>query len=127
MTPILPAAQEYAALFEAMRPRLTDNQLAMLRYHLKQGRPVTATELANHVGYVDWRGVNAQYGRIGAMLRELDPRLRALDGQESHAFASFSQIPRKDESYPEWIWTLHRPVEDALHLLPWVSSSARAG
>jgi hypothetical protein len=123
----LPTAHEYAALFEALRPRLTDNQLAMLRYHAEQARPVTATELANHVGYADWRGVNIQYGRVGKMLRELDPRLQELEGQESHAFASFHQIPRKDESYPEWIWTFHRPVEDALQSLPWVSSSPRAG
>lgn len=120
MPPALPSAGEYAAMFEQLRPRLTANQVAMLRFHLARERPVTATELAAHVGYADWRGVNVQYGRVGAMLRELDPRLRDLEGQESYAFARFDQIPRKDESYAEWTWTFHRPVEDALRTLAWV-------
>ncbi len=123
MLPALPSAAEYATMFEQLRPRLTENQVAMLSFHLAKERPVTATELAEHVGYADWRGVNAQYGRVGAMLRGLDPRLRELEGQESYAFARFDQIPRKDESYPEWIWTFHRPVEDALRTLPWISGS----
>jgi hypothetical protein len=55
------------------------------------------------------------------MLRQLDARLRSLGGQKSYAFAAFYQIPRKDESYPEWIWILHRPVEDALRSLDWIS------
>jgi hypothetical protein len=121
MAPDLPSAAEYAELFEQLRPRLTENQISMLRFHLAKERPVTATELADHVGYADWQGVNVQYGRIGSFLRELDDRLRLLEGQESYAFARFDRIPRRDSSYAEWVWIFHPPVEEALRSIPWAN------
>lgn len=95
MAPNLPSVSEYADLFNRIRPRLTDNQVSMLRFHLAKERPVTATELADHVGYAGWQGVNVQYGLVGSRLRELDDRLRRLEGQKSYAFARFDQIPRR--------------------------------
>jgi hypothetical protein len=117
----LPSAAEYEELFQQLRPRLTDKQISMLSFHLAKDRPVTATELADHVGYADWQGANVQYGRIGSLLRELDNRLRQLEGQESYAFARFDRIPRRDGSYAEWVWILHEPVEEALRSISWVN------
>jgi hypothetical protein len=119
----LPTSDEYRRLFEEIEAAgaFTDGQKRMLKYHVEVERPVTATELAEHVGFEDWRGVNLQYGRVGKLLRERSAVLAALDGQESHAFARFDQIPRKDKTYPEWVWTLHPPVVDALRRLPWLT------
>jgi len=115
----LPTASEYRRAFRAIDARLTENQRAMLKYHLRRGSPVTATELAEHVGYKDWRGVNAQYGRIGALLRKESHILASMAGQASHAFASFDKIPRKGGGYSEWIWTLHDQAKEALNSLGW--------
>jgi hypothetical protein len=118
MTNVAPAStQEYRRAFVRILPMLTPNQLDMLRYHLGKQRPVTATELAAHVGYADWRGVNAQYGRIGADLRKQSARIAKMEGQKSHAFAEFAQVPRKNRSYPEWEWTLYPAVRRALNSL----------
>ena len=115
----LPTAAEYRRAFGAIRARLTKNQLRMLEYHLRRRNPVTATELADHVGYKDWRGVNAQYGRVGMLLRQNSAALTGVGGQASHAFASFDKIPRKGGGYTEWIWVLHDPAREALNVLGW--------
>lgn len=115
----LPTAAEYRRAFSAISGNLTENQRRMLEYHLRRSSPVTASELAEHVGYKDWRGVNAQYGRLGALLREKSGVLAAMAGQASHAFASFDKIPRRGGGYAEWIWTLHEPAREALNSLGW--------
>lgn len=110
----VPTKTAYVKAFRAILPTLTHKQIAMLEFHVKAGRPVTATELAELVGYVDWRGVNSQYGRIGSLLREQGPAFAGMPGQASHAFSSFDKIPRKDRQYAEWIWILHEPAREAL-------------
>lgn len=115
----LPTPSEYRRAFRAIFERLTVNQRHMLEYHLRRSRPVTATELAGQVGYKDWRGVNAQYGRIGALLRKQSQVLAGIPGQASHAFAWFDKIPRKGGGYSEWVWTLHDPAREALNSLGW--------
>src|SRR5436305_5038256 len=100
--PYLPTETEYRKAFRAIEATLTSNQKTMLELHLRQARPVTATELADQVGYKNWRGVNAQYGRVGALLRKYSSIFASLPGQSSQAFAAFHQIPRKDKRYTEW-------------------------
>jgi hypothetical protein len=117
----LPTTNDYAAAFDALRARLTPKQVRMLAFHRDIERPVTATELAARAGFASYRAVNAQYGRIGAMLREALPSLRPLPGVRSHAFASFHQITRADGGYAEWEWTLHPQVRAALSRLTWVA------
>lgn len=111
----------YSAAFARVAPRLTANQRAMLKYHLQADRPVTATELAEHVGFSRHNAVNAQYGRVGRYLREVAPELAQMPGQKSFAFASFHKVPRADGAYSEWEWTLHAPVRRALRKAPWLS------
>jgi hypothetical protein len=118
----LPTVAAYVKAFRAIEPRLSAKQRRMLGYHLRQSRPVTATELAELVGYQDWRGVNSQYGRVGRYLREQSSVFNNLPGQASHAFAWFDKIPRKDRKYSEWIWSLHDPAREALESLGWFPS-----
>lgn len=120
--PYLPTETEYRKAFRSIASKLTSNQRKMLELHLRQVRPVTATELADQVGYKNWRGVNAQYGRVGALLRKYSPVFANLPGQASHAFASFYQIPRKDKRYTEWVWALHGAARSALDSLGWFPS-----
>jgi hypothetical protein len=110
--PASPASTaEYKRAFARVRSRLTGNQRRMLEYHLRKARPVTSTELADHVSFQNWRGVSIQYGRIGAMLRKASPKLAKAPGQKSYAFARFDQPPRKDGRYSEYVWILHRNAE----------------
>ena len=115
----LPTTAEYRRAFNEIRPRLSENQMKMLGYHLRRRSPVTATELADLVGYKDWRGVNAQYGRVGMLLRKQSKAFDGVGRQASEAFASFDKIPRKGGGYSEWTWMLHEPARDALNMLGW--------
>ncbi|HUI27078.1 MAG TPA: hypothetical protein VL403_13420 [Candidatus Kryptonia bacterium] len=95
----------------------------MLAYHFGKRRAVTANEPAQHVGFTNYGAVNIQYGRVGTMLREADPAIRALHGQKSHAFAWFDKIPRISGGYEEWVWSLHEPVVKALKRCAWLQES----
>jgi len=119
----LPSVETYYRAFQDIRPRLTPKQIAMLAYHFGKRRAVTANELAEHVGFSNYGAVNLQYGRVGTMLREANPAIRALIGQKSQAFAWFDKIPRIGGGYEEWIWSLHEPVVKALKRCSWLPKS----
>jgi hypothetical protein len=118
-TEYVPSVEQYLRAFRSIAPKLTKKQREMLRFQLSARRPVTSTELATLVGYKDWRGVNSQYGRVGAMLRAEGRIFAGMSGQASAAFASFDKIPRKDKRYSEWLWTLHEPARTAMLELGW--------
>ncbi len=110
----IPSVTAYSDALDAVLPRLTKNQRGMLLYHLKAERPVSTTELANAVQFKGHRGVNLQYGNVGAKLIAHDARFGTLGTLASKAFSSFHKIPRLGGGYSEWEWTLLPPFQEAL-------------
>jgi len=67
--PVSPSPQEYKKGFEAIRPRLSDMQLSLLRAHYgSPGHVATVQELARLCGIESWRTVNRQYGEVAKLL-----------------------------------------------------------
>ncbi len=94
--------------------RIPDNHRNMLIIHYNAPEhTITATELAQKVGYKRFSAVNLQYGTLGKKLREV-MNWQGL-GQESHIIASFYP----DES-GEWQWIMHENLVQALKELRWV-------
>ncbi|HWG45671.1 MAG TPA: hypothetical protein VN688_23115 [Gemmataceae bacterium] len=120
--PSLPSSQQYREALSRLAEALPSNHLALLRAHYRApDHTATATDLAKAVGYQDYRGVNAQYGRLGTILRE------ALNyeegGQESYIIASF--IPPGVNDNIDWLWVMHPELAEALEQLGWVKDAER--
>jgi predicted HNH restriction endonuclease len=112
------------ALF-GVRSRITPIQWAMLQAHFLAAEQVlSAKELALAAGGGDFRLANAQYGRLGSLLREFSPILRDLPGQKSHALAAFLA---PDADHPYWRWSMHVPLVVALEKLGWFADAQAVG
>lgn len=118
--PPIPTTQRYQEALTRLSASLSPNQLALLQaHHQTPDHTATAAELAQAVGFKDYRGVNAEYGRLGKLLRE------ALDfkgeGQESFVIAAF--VAPGTQGNTEWLWVMHPELADALEQLGWTSGS----
>ncbi len=114
--PRVPSTKEYVEALLQLESNITTKQRALLEAHYRApGHKATASKLAAAVGYTGHRAVNAQYGKLGSMLR------KALNytaqGQASSVLASF--IPPSSRS-DEWVFQMHPPLARALNQLGWV-------
>lgn len=67
--PMQPTPDAYEKAFAAIEDQITEKQLLMLAFHHAQpGRAVSATKLAEFIGYKNYNAVNMQYGRLGSMI-----------------------------------------------------------
>jgi predicted HNH restriction endonuclease len=115
----------YVEALTSALPAITDTQLAMLRAHyLAPEHVITASELAEACGFADHRVVNSQYGRLGTLLRVKAPELAALEGQRSHAIASFLA---PDETHRHWRWQMHEGLVKAFNRLAWFADNLEVG
>ena len=61
----LPTVAEYVTAFRAVEFEITDNQRTMLHvHHAAPARTMSATRLAEAVGFENLNGVNLQYGLL---------------------------------------------------------------
>lgn len=103
-----PSAEQYATAIRAVS--LTDSQLRMLRIHY--GAPlqtVTATQMAESLGYTRYSIANAHYGRIGRLVGdklEYNPMKERLG-----TLVTFQK--RNDE----WHWIMRPQLAEALEIL----------
>ena len=116
LPPIPPVAQ-YIGAFSAIRKRLSQGQLAMLRaqYHAPE-RTLTASDLAVAARYRSYHGANLQYGRMSLLLRHVLGYWED-DGVASYALSWF--IPPGRAGNPEWLCVMHDEVAQALTGLGW--------
>lgn len=115
--PPVPSPETYKEALMRMRCTMPDKHLRMLVAHYHSpNRTVTATQLAEAVGYKSFRAVNLQYGQLGRKLREIMEY--AAEGPASYVIASF--LPPGAEGNAEWLWIMHREVASALEDLNWV-------
>lgn len=115
-----PASSTYAGAFEAIRGKVTVNQLLMLQHHYAApGRCVTARRLAECVGYADWRGVNTQYGALAKRLA--DQMGLEVDGDNVFLLATF--VSDADVENGETQLVMRPQVAVALERLGWAPNT----
>lgn len=107
-----PDSNTYVAAFRAISG-MTDRhfQLLRLHYHAPE-RTITATQLAELVGYSRYSVANAQYGRLGRLVGEkldFNPEPERL-----------GTLVTFDKRQGEWHWIMRPQVAMALETLEWV-------
>ena len=100
---------DYVRALANVMATATEKQMKMLRVHVAapNNHRITASELAQQVGYRDWRGVNAQYGRLaGRICGQLDvyPDMRL-----------FILVEPFKKAGSDWELQLRPAVVEALH------------
>ena len=71
---VVPSVANYVSAFRAIEARVTDKQRELLRvHHDAPARVISATRLAEAVGFQNYNAVNLQYGLLAQeILRELN-------------------------------------------------------
>lgn len=116
--PRVPTSEEYKGALHRLYTgeAITDNQKFMLvAHHKAPDLTITATELADLVGYKSWRGVNLQYGLLGKKLRRYLGYFE--QGVELYIIAYF--IPPRSVGNKDWLLIMHPEVARAIIDLGW--------
>ena len=119
---LVPTLDAYVAAFAAIEDKVTDKQRRMLTFHhASPGRVVSATTLADEVGYSGYEAANGQYGRLAARLcRELGLNLGSLHVGVLVDFVSTDQAANE-----HILWVMRERVALALEELGWVPKVAQ--
>jgi hypothetical protein len=113
----VPTAEEFRHALAAVSDQMTVNQLLLLQRHYRApGRAITARQLAEAVGFRDWRGVNLQYGTLAK--RVCDALGVTIDGDNLFVLATFVRDPGIDDGECQLVMRVQ--VARALELLGWV-------
>lgn len=94
-----------------------ENQIAMLKAHYRApGRLMTATQLADAVGYPSYSSANLIYGKLGFKLYgELPTKLPRNRDNAVIPTCSIAAIEdQRSSKKEEWLWKMHSYVADAL-------------
>ncbi|AQU99676.1 HNH endonuclease [Desulfococcus multivorans] len=110
-----PPADRYVAAFQSITG-LTDchYQLLRLHYHAPE-HTVTATQLAELVGYSSYSVANLQYGRLARLVGE------RLDYSPEPEY--LGTLVWFEKRHGEWHWIMRPEVAQALEQLGWVEST----
>ena len=114
-------------VFALGKVHLTPNQTRMLRAHYHApGRCITATKLADAVGFKNYNAANLWYGKLGhsvAALVGYIPEVKCSAGTPSwtHTLATGG----KQADAGEWEWTMKPNLTVALERLGWVRGEDR--
>jgi hypothetical protein len=112
-----PTADEYRAAFGTCRDEMTLNHLLLLQRHYHSpGRTATARELADKIGYSDWRGVNLQYGLLAKRLCEVLGV--EIDGESVYILATFRREAGVKDGELQFV--MRPQLAEALEALGWV-------
>lgn len=115
---ILPDVKAYRRAFEMVSQRITEKQRAMLIFHHAQpARAVSATTLAEHVGYRAYSAANLQYGKLAEMIAA---ELRLELGEHVKVGALVEFVYPDQAGNVEFIWVMRERVALALEELGWV-------
>lgn len=115
----VPSAENYRKTLEILAYSMTPKQRLMLVKHYRAPEhTVTASQLAEMVGYPNWRTVNLQYGLFAQKLADRLGWVLPPDAQSSYAVAWFEKSEGDEE---HWQWHMHPELAEALVALRWVS------
>jgi len=113
----VPSVSDYIAAFRALEPRITPKQRELLLvHHAAPARVISATRLAEAVGFDNYNAVNLQYGLLGAeVARELN-----IDLGEFVAVGIMVEFVEPAYAANEhFLWVLRQNVAQALEDLGW--------
>jgi len=113
----LPTVAEYVTAFRAIEPEITEKQHEMLRvHHAAPARTMSATRLAEAVGFENFNGVNLQYGKLADKLA----RQLALDlADHVHVGILVEFVDPGHAANEHWLWVMRPNVAQALEDLGW--------
>lgn len=113
----LPSLDAYVSAFATIEDKITDNQLKMLQvHHAAPGRAVSATTLTHAVGYSGYSAINAQYGRLAALMcREL-----SVLGRSTKVGVLVQFVYPDQAANDQFLWLMRERVALALEELGWV-------
>ena len=113
----VPSVSDYVAAFRAIEPRVSEKQRELLRvHHDAPARVISATRLADAVGFENYNAVNLQYGLLAQEI------LRALNVDLGDFVAVGILV---EFVYPgsvtneHYLWVLRPNVVQALEDLGW--------
>jgi TPR repeat protein len=112
-----PTADEYRAALVALRDQTTPNHRLLLRnLYRAPGHTATIRQLAEQVGYADFRGGNLLYGLLASQLCEaLDVE---IEGENVHVLATFKREPGIANGELQFV--MRPQLAEALETLGWV-------
>ena len=106
----IPSVQDYKRALVAIEP-IANSRLELLKFHYHcPQRTVTASELAEAVGYKSWRATNLQYGTLAD---ELCKVLNRSPETRLDLLATFT----RPEAGTEEHWKIHMRPEAAQAIL----------
>ena len=113
--PDIPSAEQYKTALLAIRDVITEKQLEMLRAHFHApDHTITATKMAETVGYPSYSTANLQYGILARHLCE------QLSRRLEFQIAILTDFDEGDTSDPGLCWIMLPQVAQALSDLRWV-------
>jgi hypothetical protein len=115
---LLPSVRDYERAFRAVERKISSNQRKMLEFHHAQpARTVSATKLAEHIGWSDYGAVNVQYGILAhSICRELGIDL----GENVKAGVLVDFAYPHQAANMQFLWVMREHVAIALEELGWV-------
>lgn len=112
-----PSAQQYEDAFRSLDLSETHRDMLKIHFHAPE-RTITATQMANAIGYPRYGAANMHYGRLGRLVgesMEFDPLEERL-----------GTLVTFEKRYGEWHWIMRYQVARALENLDWVGVSEAA-
>lgn len=104
-------ADDYQTAFMAIRKKMSDSDFQMLKAHFDSPNYiVTATELANKVGFANFKAANLRYGLLAQKLLDFF-RINISKSIKLTVLVDFNH------PYNEWKWMLRPRVVEALKKL----------
>ena len=113
----VPSVSEYVVAFRAIAPRVSDSQKKLLvAHHDAPARVISATRLAETVGFENYKAVNLQYGLLA---QELSRALN-IDLSDFVAVGILVEFVHPGSAANEqFLWVLRPNVVRALEDLGW--------
>lgn len=108
-----PSAQQYEDAFRSLD--LSEAHRDMLKVHYRAPeRTITATRMANAIGYPNYGSANLHYGRLGRLVGES----LEFDPLDEH----LGTLVTFEKRNGEWHWIMRYQVVRALESLGWIGS-----
>ena len=104
---------EYIHGLHAIRRRMNQKQYEILRaQYSAPNRTATASQLAKAIGYLNFGGVNLQYGKLGRLLSDELGRLPKRRGNGTYSW--WRVLSSGFSSNSSFLWTMHPALATAL-------------
>jgi len=106
-------ANEYKAAFTLTHEQMAESDLLMLKAHYESPNyDITATQLANKVGFPSFKTANLRYGLLAGKLLQFFQI-------QFERYVNINALVYLDNPDGEWHWILRPQVVKALHDLKW--------